>query len=317
MSDVMGAKKRQTLSKKQLDQKILRANKKLALKRENIKSDIKKKESLIKSLDDDISVSRSSINVLNREFKDIEDKFDREKARISKEKARVSDLEKVSDKLISNNLSLRDENNCLEKSIADNNKKLRILESSLLKIKSEKKAVEDSIEDLDYIDNQKELIKKEINDLNIEKRRIDDDNSKTRSKIQRDIDRFKKSADKTFEDSRRLDEEHMAIKKTVEVAEQSYNVLSKRLKESIEEKQLEVDAMNSLVKDKETEFIRMNEKYEDTKSKLEDEKFKIKRVKKSFEEWKISALEGVARLKLKKKIDNIDKAGLKELLNAE
>ena len=97
MSDVMGAKKRQTLSKKQLDQKILRANKKLALKRENIKSDIKKKESLIKSLDDDISVSRSSINVLNREFKDIEGKFDREKARISKEKARVSDLEKMSD----------------------------------------------------------------------------------------------------------------------------------------------------------------------------------------------------------------------------
>ena len=35
----------------------------------------------------------------------------------------------------------------------------------------------------------------------------------------------------------------------------------------------------------------------------------------NFETWKINALEEVARLKIKRKIENIDKAGLTEILN--
>ena len=41
----------------------------------------------------------------------------------------------------------------------------------------------------------------------------------------------------------------------------------------------------------------------------------IKRIKERYETWKLTQLDQVARLKLKGKIDNIDKAGLKEILD--
>ena len=45
------------------------------------------------------------------------------------------------------------------------------------------------------------------------------------------------------------------------------------------------------------------------------EKKNITRVKENFSKWKVMVLEDVARLKLKNKIDKIDKAGLSEVLN--
>ena len=42
---------------------------------------------------------------------------------------------------------------------------------------------------------------------------------------------------------------------------------------------------------------------------------RIKKAKDSFAKWKIGVLEEVARLKLKSKVDNIDKAGLSDILN--
>ena len=38
--------------------------------------------------------------------------------------------------------------------------------------------------------------------------------------------------------------------------------------------------------------------------------------KKRYDGWKIKAMEDVAKLKLKGRLDNIDKAGLKDILNA-
>ena len=41
----------------------------------------------------------------------------------------------------------------------------------------------------------------------------------------------------------------------------------------------------------------------------------IARIKSRYESWKVNELDKVAKLKLKGKIDNIDKAGLKEILD--
>ena len=48
---------------------------------------------------------------------------------------------------------------------------------------------------------------------------------------------------------------------------------------------------------------------------MEKEEDHNKKAKDNFSKWKIGVLEEVARLKLKNKIDNIDKAGLSEILN--
>ena len=47
---------------------------------------------------------------------------------------------------------------------------------------------------------------------------------------------------------------------------------------------------------------------------VELEKEKIDTIKASFKQWRINALEEVAKLKLKNKMEKIDKAGLKDIL---
>ena len=51
------------------------------------------------------------------------------------------------------------------------------------------------------------------------------------------------------------------------------------------------------------------------KNNVFEEEARIDIVKENFEKWKISALEEVAKMKLKGKMESIDKAGLKEVLN--
>ena len=56
----------------------------------------------------------------------------------------------------------------------------------------------------------------------------------------------------------------------------------------------------------------LEEKIKDTTNRQE---LFIKRIKERYEAWKINELDKIAKLKIKGKIDNIDKAGLKEILD--
>lgn len=52
-----------------------------------------------------------------------------------------------------------------------------------------------------------------------------------------------------------------------------------------------------------------------TKQILDNQQIQIDKVKEQFKHWKLTQLDQVAKLKLKGKIDNIDKAGLKDILD--
>jgi hypothetical protein len=70
-----------------------------------------------------------------------------------------------------------------------------------------------------------------------------------------------------------------------------------------------------LVDKKEDEYISWERKLANIEKSVESEQSRINTVKKNFENWKINALEEVARMKIKRKMENIDKAGLTEILN--
>ena len=59
----------------------------------------------------------------------------------------------------------------------------------------------------------------------------------------------------------------------------------------------------------------MGEKVAKIAEKADKEEDRIKKAKERYESWRIGILEEVARMKLKKKVANIDKAGLSEILN--
>ena len=65
----------------------------------------------------------------------------------------------------------------------------------------------------------------------------------------------------------------------------------------------------------EDEYIKWEQKVAKAKVNVGKEEERNKKAKESFAKWKIGVLEEVARLKLKNKVDKIDKAGLSDILN--
>jgi predicted nucleic acid-binding Zn-ribbon protein len=94
--------------------------------------------------------------------------------------------------------------------------------------------------------------------------------------------------------------------------------LEKILKKSSKDKEKakqELQAVENLVEQSEDKYIECEIKVKKISEKADKEQDRIASAKKRFEAWKIGVLEEVARLKLKNKVDNIDKAGLSDILN--
>ena len=77
----------------------------------------------------------------------------------------------------------------------------------------------------------------------------------------------------------------------------------------------ELQAIKNLCNNSEDEYIKWEQKVAKAKVKADKEEERNGRAKENFSKWKIGVLEEVARLKLKNKVDNIDKAGLSDILN--
>ena len=97
--------------------------------------------------------------------------------------------------------------------------------------------------------------------------------------------------------------------------QKEYDFKIKTMSEEIKEKKDELSGIESLVGKTEDDAIKWNKKVEVEKNRFKEEKKNIEQIKENFQKWKVNILEEVARLKLKNKIDNIDKAGLSEVLN--
>ena len=80
----------------------------------------------------------------------------------------------------------------------------------------------------------------------------------------------------------------------------------------VEEKQNTCIALDNQIANKEDDIKRAEFKAE--KIELEA-KEKVKDIKKNYQAWKTNMLAEVAKIQLKGKVENIDKAGLSEILN--
>ena len=90
----------------------------------------------------------------------------------------------------------------------------------------------------------------------------------------------------------------------------------KELDDDVEHKNAELQAVNSLINKAEDEYIAWENKIKKAKGLVDIENRKVQTIKDAYERWKINTLEQVAKMKLKNKIDNIDKAGLSEILSS-
>ena len=97
--------------------------------------------------------------------------------------------------------------------------------------------------------------------------------------------------------------------------EKKLRQLLDRSKVEKEKAENELQAIKNLCNNTEDKYIGWEQKVAEAKARADKEVERNKRAIESFKKWKIGVLEEVARLKLKSKVDKIDKAGLSDILN--
>ena len=87
------------------------------------------------------------------------------------------------------------------------------------------------------------------------------------------------------------------------------------LQDAVVEKNLKMDRVDSMISKAERELSVLEKKISVAKNNILEEESRQEKIKDNFKNWKVTAVEELARMKLRGKIENIDKAGLKDVLS--
>jgi len=319
MVEVFGAKPKIPVSKKELSAAVLKANTSLRVKNKKLENRAKEKESQLKALDnerksleDGIKSLSSNIELLNDEIVKNNNILRKERPKLAKIKTQVLAAISKENSAQSNIDKLGKESDILAKNMEQMNSDLAIVSTLKSEIKLLKDDKKSGLKELDEVINEANGIKKELSKLRVDAVKKKKDHKDEMDKLDSEIEDIKLSLSK-------VDGEYM-----IKMAE--LNTKLSGLKDYTKEKEQEAGVIESLVKQREHSYIDIETKFKQaenalmyakelTDKEIERERTEKEKIREKFKQWKIGALEEVARLKLKKKIESIDKAGLMEILN--
>ena len=306
-------------SKNDIKKAIKNANDRLKKANEKLDQDISLKKKSIISVDKEISAHEKNLKSILLEIDNAKHDAVGARTESKKERAKLPKLKKqLSEALINKDLAQSELNNLakeskvLDKKIVKMNGDLAITSTIKGEIKLLKSDKKKESEELGKIKSEANDVKKELSKLRTESIKKKEAHKELFAKLGAEIEIKQKSLDT-------VDKEY-----ELKIAELNTNISS--LRDVLRDKEQEADVMQSLVKKRELDYIDVETKYkqaentlmftrEITNKEIEREKREVEQVKEQFKRWKTSVLEEVARLKLKNKIENIDKAGLSEILN--
>jgi len=311
-----GRKNRIPVSKDDIKKAIKSANDRLKKANEKLDQDIADKKKSLLSTGKEIGSSNKELKSIVSEIGSAKSDVIGAKTEARKERVKLSKLKKqfteaLADKDIAqselNNLTK--ESKILDKKVVKMNDDLAIVSSikgELKLLKSDKKA---ESEELKKIKSEADGIKKELSKLQSESVKKKEVHKELLSMLDVETE-IKQKALKT------VDSEY-----TIKMAE--LNTKFSHLEESLKDKEQEDEVMDSLIGKKEQEFIEWETKCRQAEhmlmkakdladSQIERSKKEIDRQQESAKKWKVGFFEEIARVKLKKKIENIEMAGLKE-----
>ena len=296
------------ISSKDLKQAVLKKNKSLEAKNKAIESSVENKERELKSLEKEYSSKAKNLGVLIKDIEFQEERIQKLKGgAFSNEKLLADKLKKVGN---------------AEKELCEYKDAVEELEDKEDNLKKEIESLEfykakciDSKNELAGIQIKKDNILGELKDIELE---IDEAIKEGKNKVAYYEDRYdaleekaKKHEDMVYQFEQRLIE-------TQDLFKDEDNKLKDLLAKSKVEKETlnnELQAIQNLCNNTEDEYVKWEIKIKKAKEKANKEEQYIVNAKERFAKWKIGVLEEVARLKLKSKVDKIDKAGLSDILN--
>ena len=307
------------VTKDDIKKSIQAANDRLKNANNKLDQDIADKKKSLVSVGKEIDSFNKGLKSLSSEIESakhdaikVKAEASRERAKLSKLKTQVAKTIADEDKAQSSINNLAEESALLDKNISRMNSDLAIasaLKEEIKLLKSDKKV---GLKELDKISSEAEGFKNELSQLKPESAKKKKAHKALLAKLDAEAEVKQKELDT-------VDGEHV-----IKMAE--LNTQIRALKDSVKDKKQEDDIMQSLIKKRELDYIDIEAKYkqaenalmftqEITNKEIEREKSEVKKVKDQFKQWKMSVLEEVARMKLKNKIEKINKAGLAEILN--
>ena len=320
MAEMFGNKRRRVpVSKDDIKKAIKKANDRLQAQNKKIEADIKDAKKNLKAINDELAFEEKQlvetrINTQNAKqvLADKKIELDSISMKQSSELTKLNDL-RSSIEFSEENLSglLKDEIK-ITKSISSMNRQLKQRDGLAASIKQLKKENDDVKNNLKITQNEVELINSDSvavrsakDSLESEFNAFKEDVIKERDSIQSEIDlldALKQSKQKEYDTfASQLDNQMDEVKEELAMHEG----LSKKAENDYIEIQSDI-----IISEK--KLLELEEK---SKAVLKRQEDGIKRIKDRYESWKINELDKIAKLKIKGKIDNIDRAGLKDIFD--
>jgi chromosome segregation ATPase len=314
---IFGTKKRRIpVSKDDIKKAIRAANDRFKRVNKRLEQDIVDKKKSLSSIGKEVSVHNKELKSIASEIGSAKSDAIGTKKEASKERVKLSKLKKqlteaLADKDIAqselNNLTK--ESKILDKKVVKMNDDLAIVSSIKGELKLLKSDKKEESEELKKIKSEADGIKKELSKLRAE--------STAKKEVHRELLSTLDAETEIKQKALKAVDGEYAIK----IAELNTKFIS--LEEALKDKAQEDEVMDSLIGKKEQEFIEWEVKCRKAEhmlmkakeladDQIERSKKEIDRQQEAAKRWKVGFFEEIARVKLKKKIENIEMAGLKE-----
>ena len=296
------------ISSKDLKQAVLKKNKFLEAKNKAIESSVKDKEKELKSLEKEYNSKTKKLSSLSKDVQFEEDKVQKIKSGVfSSKKLLDGQLQKV-DKA--------------EKELCE-------YESAVEKLEDKENKLLDKIATLELYKSKCEDSKAELTSIYVKKDNLLDELDSINSNIKASVEEgknkiayFEDQYDDLEERAKKHEEMVYQFEQRLVETQDLFKDEDNKLKDLFAKSKIEkenanneLQAIKNLCNNSEDEYIKWEQKVAKAKVQVDKEEERNKKAKEDFAKWKIGVLEEVARLKLKSKVENIDKAGLSEILN--
>ena len=301
-------KKRSPIKSSDLKQAILKKNKSLQVSNKSLESSMKGKEKELKSLEKEYNSETKKLASLSQDVQFQEERIQKIKSGVFSSKRLLDGRLKEVDKA--------------EKELCE-------YESAVEKLEDKENKLLDSIVTLELYKSKCEESKAELSSIHVKKDNLLDELASVKSDISKAIVEGKKKV-AYFEDQYDVLEERakkhedmvcqfeQRLIETQDLFKDEDNKLQTLLaKSKIEKEQAnnELQAIKNLCNNSEDKYIEWEQKVAKAKVAADKEEERNEKARENFSKWKIGVLEEVAKLKLKNKVDKIDKAGLSDILN--
>ena len=304
------------VTKDDIKKSIKAANDRLKKANEKLDQGIGDKKKSLLFIEKEIDSSNKNLKSIASEVESANNDAIEAKAEAKKERVKLSKIKKQLTEALSGKDSaqselnnLTKESSILDKKVAKMNDDLAIASTIKEEIKLLKSDKKSGSKELEQITSESNDIKKELSKLRTDSAKKKETHKELLAELDAEAE-IKQKALKT------VDGEY-----TIKMAELNTKISS--LEDVLKDKEQEAETMDSLIGKKEQEFIEWETKCRQAEhlviqakeladSQIERSKKTIDRQQEAAKKWKIGFFEEIARVKLKKKIENIDMAGLTE-----